>query len=72
MELIDNANAPMIHEGEIVALGEYSKEVSFSNLALYKVGKVDIGCIVIADLKPLTDDEMQEVVTKANNWCNQF
>lgn len=72
IELIDNANAPVVHEGDIVALGEFSKEVSFANLQLVKIGKVDINCVVISDLVPLKDEEMQDVVKKANDWCNQF
>lgn len=69
MEMIDNAQLQTLDEGDIVAIACYSsKQVT---LQLVKVGKIDIHCCVVAKAVALTDEEMAEVVRKANRWLNR-
>lgn len=69
--LINNSQRQVVAEGQIVALAFYSQKSQVATLNLYKVGKVDIFCQTIANLIPLTDDEMQEVKDRADRWCNR-
>ena len=62
---------PKVHEGEIVALALYSKNMKAIVLQLYKIGKTDIFCQTVARLNELTDDEMAEVAKEADNWCKR-
>ena len=71
MESIENANAPIVREGAIVAVALYSKALKVATLSLFKVGKVNINCMTIAKLIPLTGEEMQEVKADANRWCDR-
>lgn len=71
MELVEGANMPKVHEGEIVALALYSKDMKAIVLQLYKIGKTDIFCQTVARLNELTDDEMAEVAKEADNWCRR-
>ena len=70
-ELIEGSNRQIIKEGKIVALAMISEEYKVATLALFKVGKVNIHCQVIAHLEPLTDEEMEEVRVNANRWCDR-
>ena len=70
-ESIESSNRQVIREGQIVALALFSKSLEVATLSLYKIGKVDIHCMTMAHLIPLTDEEMQEVKNDANDWCNR-
>ncbi len=70
LESIIIANAPVIHEGQIIAVALKSSEVKYCWLMLFKVGKVIINCIKICELIELTDDEIKEVVEDAKRWLN--
>ncbi len=70
-ELLENANTPTVKAGEIVALAFTSRVNTFSVLNLFKVGKVDPHCMTIAQLIPLTNEEMEQVKIDANIWCNR-
>lgn len=70
MELINIANYPIVKAGQTVAIALFDETIDYSVLTLFKVGeKIDINCQVIADLTPLTDEEMQEVKKRAAQWC---
>ena len=71
MELIDNANLPVVHENQVIALGKYSKRLGMAQLHLYKVGNVDTHCSTVAKLIPLNDEEMADVVKNAERWCDR-
>lgn len=67
VELIKDAQLPILRKDDIVAIASYSKEKAF--IQLYKLdGRIDINCQVVATLRPLTADEMSEVVKNANRW----
>ena len=69
MELINNAQMPIIKADSVVAIAKYtSKTVGVS---LYKLGRVDIHCQTVAKLIPLNEEEMNEVVRKINVWLNR-
>lgn len=72
MKSIEQANSPIIREGDVVAIALYSDKIEFASLSLFKVGKVDINCQVVARLNPLTDEEMQKVKDDADRWCNRW
>lgn len=69
MELVDGANLPVLHEGDIVAVAQYSKQTRTALMLLYKVGRVDPHCMTMATLTELTDDEMAQVAKDADRWC---
>ena len=69
MELIDDAKAPIVKQGEVVALACHSEKAKKAFVQLFRVGRVDIHCITTATLNPLTDEEMAEVVKDAEFWC---
>lgn len=71
MELIENASLPVLHEGDIVAVAQYSKQTRTALMLLYKVGRVDMHCQTVTKLIELTDDEMAQVAKDADRWCNR-
>ena len=69
LEMIDNANAPIVHGGDVIAIAHiYEDSVA---LSLYRVGKVDIHCYTRATMTMLSEDEMQEIKAKAERWCRR-
>lgn len=69
LEMIDNANAPIIRANDIVAIAHiFNDSVAVS---LYRVGRIDIHCSTKATMKMLTEDEMNEVKQNADRWCNR-
>lgn len=71
IESIEDANCPIIRENDVVAIALYSADIHFASLNLFKVGKIDINCQVVARLIPLSEDEMQEIKADAEKWCNR-
>ncbi len=71
MKLIEAANTPLVRKDDVVAIAIYSNDIEFAELMLFKVKNIDLNCTVMATLIPLTDEEMQEVVKDANDWCNR-
>ena len=70
MEMIENTQAPIVRAGQIVAIASYSSQTAY--LQLYKVNdRIDISCQTVASFRPLTDEEMQEVVQMANYWLDR-
>ena len=72
MEMADNANLPIVMKGQIVALFQYSDSKRTCKIELCKVDHVNEFCTTLAGLRPLTDDEMQEVVQDVNNWVTRI
>ncbi len=69
-QLVEEANLQAVREDDIIALAMTLNSIKFMELALYRVGKVDIHCTTIAKLISLTDEEMKEVKADADAWCN--
>lgn len=70
-ELIENANTPIVKAGDVVAIALINKSADLAALMLFKVGKIDTNCMVMADLTPLTEEEANEIKKKALEWCNR-
>lgn len=70
MECLEGSQAPVVRKGGVVAIATYSNASRTACTKLYKVGRVDINCMTCANLTPLTDEEMQEVVKNANKWLD--
>jgi hypothetical protein len=70
-ESIKEASLPIVKKDQVVAIALHSKLNGFVILQLFKVGKIDINCMTVADLKPLTDEEMQEVKKDIERWCDR-
>lgn len=70
MKMVENANAPIIEVGKVVAIAKCT-EMQIS-LELFKVGKVDSQCVVVCDLIPLDNDEMQSIVDDIYKWLRRF
>lgn len=71
MNSIEEASLPRLHEGDIVAIAMYSKKIEFASLSLFKVGKIDSNCMVMAHLIPLDEAEMNIVRQDTERWCNR-
>ena len=71
MGLADSANLPIVKEGDIVGLCLFSDKIKTAVVELFKVGRVDIFCQTVAKLIPLNADEMCNVKSDANAWCNR-
>jgi len=71
LELINNAQAPVIEKDQIVAVTYFSSKNSLASILLFRVGSVDSLSTVICDLIPLTDEEMKTVVEAAERWCDR-
>lgn len=70
LEMIEETQAPIVRGGDVVAIACYSTEKAF--LKLYRLSdRIDINCQTVATFIPLTDEEMKEVVSNANRWCNR-
>lgn len=70
VESITNANAPVIREGQVIAVALKSDKAKHCWLMMFKVGKLDIHCTTMCELIDLTDDEMKEVVADAKRWLS--
>lgn len=70
-ELIENANAPVVKEGDVVAIAYNFTDMKFASLFLFKVGKIDTHCMTMANLIPLTEEEMEEIDRVARKWCDR-
>lgn len=71
VELADNANLPVVRQDDIVAVMCYSDKMKLAILTLSRVEHVDIHCMTVASLKPLTEEEMNSVVADADRWCRR-
>lgn len=70
LESIINANAPVISEGQIIAVALKSNEVKHCWLMMFKVGRLNKHCTTLFELIELTKDEMKEVIKDASKWLN--
>jgi len=71
MELANNANLPVVNEGDIVALFQFSDLAKAGCVQLFKVGKIDIHCSTVAKLIPLSDEEMKQIADDVQRWVNR-
>ena len=69
MEMIHNAQLPIVRTDKVIAIAQYNSKAAF--LSLYKVDKVDIHCSTVAKLIPLNDEEMSKVLKNINKWLNR-
>ena len=70
-KLIEAANTPVIRKDDVIAVATFANDIEFACINLFKVKNVDIHCTVMADLEPLTEEEMQGIVKDAEDWCNR-
>lgn len=70
-ELMENAQLQTVHAGDIIAVVMDFTNIEFACINLFKVGKVDPNCSVMAELTPLNDEEMEQVKADATKWCNR-
>ena len=62
IENIENANTPLVHKEQIVAVAHYSKPNGVKFLRMMKVSpRIDTQCMTVATLEDLSDEEMKEV-----------
>lgn len=75
LELIADANLPIIRPGDVVAIAKILIDESMNKclkLDLFKLSdRIDINCMTVARLEPLNEEEMSEIVRDANKWCNR-
>jgi hypothetical protein len=79
------SNAPRLKAGSVVGIADFTYEpvgpvdcviykddaISKSELKLYKVGKVDPHCMVVAKLIPLDAEEMADIKANAKRWLTE-
>ena len=59
---IENANTPLVHAEQIVAVAHYSRQFGEKFLRMMRVSKqINTQCMTVATLKDLSDEEMKEV-----------
>lgn len=69
--LLRTTSMPQVRQDDIVAIALFSKSLDFAWLQLFKLGKIDKNCIKMAELIPLTKEEMVDVEQDAYAWCNR-
>lgn len=72
IEDIENANTPLVHKEQIVAVAHYSKSNGVKFLRMMKVSpRIDTQCMTVATLEDLNDEEMKEVrdfIDRRKRW----
>lgn len=72
IEDIENANTPLVHKGQIVAVAHYSKSIGAKFIRMMKVSpRIDTQCMTVATLADLNDEEMKEVrdfIERRKRW----
>lgn len=72
LELVADANLPIIRPNDIVAIAKIIEHDGDKSLllSLFKLSeRVDVNCMTVASLIPLTDEEMKKVADDADRWC---
>lgn len=70
VDSILNANAPIIREGQVIAIVLKSDKAKHCWLMMFKVGKLDINCTTMCELIDPTEDEMKEITKDAEKWLS--
>lgn len=72
IEDVENANAPLVHRDQIVAVAHYSKSIGTKFVRMMKVSsRIDTQCMTVATLEDLNDEEMKEVrdfIDRRKRW----
>lgn len=74
LELVADANLPIIRPNDIVAIAEILDNGTQKGIKLemFKLSsRIDINCMTVARLEALSEDEMAEIVADAERWCNR-
>ena len=71
MKSVEESNMQVVRKGDIVAIALIMSDIEFVSLMLFRAGAIDMNCMTMTDLTPLTDEEMQEVKEDAERWCNR-
>ena len=59
---IEEANTPLVHRDDIVAVPHYSKELGVKMVRMMKVSHhIDTNCQVVATLSDVSDEEAKEI-----------
>lgn len=69
MEMVEDAQSQILRPDDVIAIVSYTSKVVI--VKLYKLGRVDIHCSIVASLIELSDEEMAEVKAKALRWLNR-
>lgn len=70
MELVENAQLAKIEEGDIVAIAKHTSDKVA--LELFRLSRVNSGCMTVATLKELDEEEMIEVGRAATRWVEEI
>jgi hypothetical protein len=58
LDLIENANKPLVHKGQIVAVAHYSRKSGVRFVRMMKVSdKMDIHCTTVTTLEPISEED---------------
>lgn len=68
-KLVSNATSPVIHLNKPFIVAWIFREIGNVALNFFKIEKTDPHCTVIADLVPLSDEEMEAIKKDAKEWC---
>lgn len=68
-ELVSDATSPVVEPGKPFVVAWIFREIGNVSLNFFKIDKVDPHCTVIANLIPLSDEEMESIRKDAKEWC---
>ncbi len=72
IEDLENANTPLVHKEQIVAVAHYSKSNGVKFLRMMKVSpRIDTQCMTVATLEDLSSEEIKEVrdfIDRRKRW----
>lgn len=71
LEDLINANAPLVHSEEIVAVAHYSKQVNIKSIRMMKVSDyINVHCMTVATLEDIVgnDEESVEKYLAKRRW----
>ena len=71
IEMMENAKAPVIKEGDVVVIPLVSKKDGFIVSQMMKVGRCETGYITITDFTPLSEEEMESLTEDAIRWLSR-
>lgn len=69
MEMVEEAQLQVLRPDDTIAIVTYTSKAAM--VKLYKLGKVDIHCSIVAHLIELTEEEMADVKIRIENWLRR-
>ena len=68
-ELVSGSTAPVVEVNKPFIVAWIFREIENVALSFFKIDKTDPHCTVIANLIPLSDEEMESIKKDAKEWC---